>query len=143
MAELIFYLSSGINPHPGVAQLAEIRRQIEVDPVPGPGESHPAEEEDGEEEVGEESGEVDNLSSPFDSFPDAEVAEDPGNAQSANKLQSETASLVDLVGRFLILMKMLSIFSCSQCSCSPQPTVEEFSSPRIPQPDPSHSSGRD
>ena len=49
-----------------------------------------------------------NLARPLDSFPDAEVAEDPGNAQSANKLQSQTASLVDLVGRFLILMKIFS-----------------------------------
>ena len=100
MAELISYLSPGINPHPGVAQLAEIRREIEVDPVPSPGESHAAEEEDGEEEVGEESREVNNLSSPLDSLPDAEVAEDPGNAQSAHQLQSETAGLVYLVGRF-------------------------------------------
>ena len=104
----IFYLSPGINPHSRFAQLAEIRRQIEVDPVTGPVQSHAAEEEDGEEEVGEESCEVDNLSGPLDSFPDAEVAEDPGNAQSANKLQSQTASIVDLVGRFLILMKIFS-----------------------------------
>ena len=97
MAELILYLSPGINPHPGVAQLAEIRREIEVDPVPSPGESHSAEEEDGEEEVGEESSEVDNLPGPLDSFPDAEVAEDPSNAQSANQLQSQTARLVNLV----------------------------------------------
>ena len=99
-AELIFYLSPGINPHSGVAQLGEVRSEIEVDPVTSPVQSHPAEEEDGEEEVREESGEVDNLSSPFDSFPDAEVAEDPGNAKCANQLQSETARLVNLVGRF-------------------------------------------
>ena len=98
--EVIFYLSPGINPHSGVAQLGEIRSEIEVDPVTGPVQSHPAEEEDGEEEVGEESGEVDNLPGPLDSFPDAEVAEDPSNAQSANQLQSQTTSLVNLLGRF-------------------------------------------
>ena len=99
-AELIFYLSPSINPHSGVAQLGEIRSKIEVDPVTSPVQGDPAEEEDGEEEVREESSEVDNLSSPFDSFPDAEVAEDPSNAQSANKLQSETPRLVNLLGRF-------------------------------------------
>ena len=93
-------MSPGINPHSGVAQLAEIRSEIEVDPVASPVQGHPAEEEDGEEEVGEESREVNNLSSPLDSLPDAEVAEDPGNAQSAHQLQSETAGLVYLVGRF-------------------------------------------
>ena len=96
----IFYLSPGINPNSRFAQLAEIRRQIEVDPVTGPVQSHAAEEEDGEEEVGEESREVNHFSSPLDSLPDAEVAEDPGNAQSAHQLQSETAGLVYLVGRF-------------------------------------------
>ena len=93
-------MSPGINPHSGVAQLAEVRSEIEVDPVTSPVQSHPAEEEDGEEEVREESSEVDNLSGPFDSFPDAEVAENPSNAQSADKLQSETPRLVNLVGRF-------------------------------------------
>ena len=89
-------MSPGINPHSGVAQLAEIRSEIEVDPVASPVQGHPAEEEDGEEEVGEESSEVDNLPSPLDSFPDAEVAENPGNAQSANQLQPQTARLVNL-----------------------------------------------
>ena len=93
-------MSPGINPHSGVAQLGEIRSEIKVDPVTSSVQGHSAEEEDGEEEVREESGEVDNLSGPFDSFPDAEVAEDPGNAKSANQLQPETASLVNLVGRF-------------------------------------------
>ena len=96
MAELILYLSPGINPHSGVAQLAEIRREIEVDPVPSPGESHAAEEEDGEEEVGEESREVNHFSSPLDSLPDTEVAEDPGDAKGDHQVYPEATGLVNL-----------------------------------------------
>ena len=59
-------MSPGINPHSGVAQLGEIRSEIEVDPVTSPVQGHPAEEEDGEEEVGEESSEVDNLGFDFE-----------------------------------------------------------------------------
>ena len=132
-------MSPGINPHSGVAQLGEIRSEIEVDPVTGSVQSHPAEEEDGEEEVGEESSEVDNLPSPLDSFPDAEVAEDPGNAQGADQLQSQTSGLANLERFFVIFRK----YFATLCQSSPQPTVGEFSSPRIPQPDPSHFSGRD
>ena len=90
-------MSPGINPHSGVAQLAEIRSEIEVDPVASPVQGHPAEEEDGEEEVGEEGGEVDHLAGPLDTLPDAEVAENPGDAEGDHQVNPKASRLVNLV----------------------------------------------
>ena len=89
-------LGGGVNPNAGVAQFGEVGHQVEVDPVRGALQGHAAEEEDEEEEVGEESGEVDDLAGPLDSFPDAEVAEDPGDAQRDHQVNAEATRLINL-----------------------------------------------
>ena len=123
-------MSSSIYPDSGLHQLGEVRSEIEVDAVPGPVQGHAAEEEDGEEEVGEEGGEVDHLASPLHSLPDAEVAEDPSDAQSCHQLQSEAARLVDLN------KKSETGGTISPPYNSPRMTSEEFSSPKTPRQDP-------
>ena len=89
-------LSCSINPDTRVSQFGEVRCHVELDTIQSSIQSDASEEEDGEEEVGEESSEVDNLASPFDTFPDAEVAENPGNTKSQHKLQAETTGLLNL-----------------------------------------------
>ena len=89
-------LGGGVNPDSGVAQLREVGHQVEVDSVRGALKGNAAEEEDEEEEVGEESGEVDHLAGPLDPLPDAEVAEDPGDAKGDHQVHPEAPGLVNL-----------------------------------------------
>ena len=89
-------LGGGINPDPGLGQLGEVWHQIEVDSISCTVQSDSSEEEDGEEEVGEERSEVDNLASPLDTLPDAEVAENPGNAESDDQVNSQSSSIINL-----------------------------------------------
>lgn len=92
-------LGCSVNPDPRVAQLGEVGHQIEVDTVRGALESHAAEEEDEEKEVGEEGGEVDHLAGPLDPLPDAEVAEDPGDAESDHQVNPEAPGLINLTNK--------------------------------------------
>ena len=90
-------MSSGINPDSGLHQLGEVRSEIEVDAVASSVQGDASEEEDGQEEVGEEGGEVDHLAGPLDTLPDAEVAENPGDAEGDHQVNPKASGLVNLV----------------------------------------------
>ena len=47
--------------YPGVLHLVEVRGEVELDPVRGPGERHATDEQDEEDHVREGSGEVHSL----------------------------------------------------------------------------------
>ena len=88
-------LGGGIDPDPGVSELVKVGIEEVGEAIGGTIESDASEEEDGEEDVGEDGSEVDHLARPADALPDAEVAENPGDAEGDDQLDPQTARFIN------------------------------------------------
>jgi hypothetical protein len=79
-------------------QFRQVRTDIELDAIHGAGQGDATNQQHGQQNIGEEGSEVHNLASPFDTLPDAEVAQNPHQQQGAGQLPTDAAHLVDTAG---------------------------------------------
>lgn len=79
-------------------KLGQIRAHVEFDTLERSRQSNATDQQDSQQEVREQGSEVHDLTGPFDSLPDAEVAQNPHQQKSSGQLPTDRSNLIDTTG---------------------------------------------